>query len=198
MSRLERWSRRKRGEDQTFSTDEASGAPEATLPDAEDPQVGESSDAVPAPPEPGSLDHTLPDPDTLSPGSDIKAFLEPGVSRALKRRALRRLFAGDKYGIRDGLDDYDLDYRTKLKPLASELAQRMRQWTRPAEDGEQPASDPTASEGGDVEASPAAAPPVVEAETETHAPPESPRSVEGDSDPFDQRRVGNLARSDQD
>ncbi|SFU28387.1 DUF3306 domain-containing protein [Halomonas korlensis] len=145
MSRLERWSRRKRGDDDTEEVAEASNVDTVTddtrAAEAGDKlesvhQGGEADNVVEGAgesPAPGSLDATLPDPESLAPGSDIKAFLEPGVSSGLRRRALRRLFAGDKYGIRDGLDDYDHDYREILKPLASELAQRMRKWTAPVD-----------------------------------------------------------------
>ncbi|MCA1769259.1 MAG: DUF3306 domain-containing protein [Halomonas sp.] len=126
MSRLSRWSRRKLGVD---ADEEVLAEPPAALND----QVDRAS----APePEPGSLDATLPDPDTLPSGSDFKAFLQAGVSDALRRRALRRMFTGDHYGIRDGLDDYDDDYRQKLKPLANELAQRLRQWTHRVEESQ--------------------------------------------------------------
>lgn len=126
MSRLSRWSRRKLGVD---ANEEVLEEP----PVARHDQVDQAS--APAP-EPGSLDATLPDPDTLPSGSDFKAFLQEGVSDALRRRALRRMFSGDHYGIRDGLDDYDDDYRQQLKPLANEMAQRLRQWTHRVEEGE--------------------------------------------------------------
>jgi hypothetical protein len=142
MSRIERWSRRKLGNETPDEIDDdtvGEVVEESSADGHDDPPGASSASETDASREelssvtPGSLDDTLPDPDTLPPGSDIKAFLEPGVSRGLRHRALRRLFSGDNYGIRDGLDDYDDDYREKLKPLARELAQRMRQWTRPVE-----------------------------------------------------------------
>lgn len=152
MSRFERWSRLKRGE--------ILGSPQTTEP----PREGDESDRKtqeidldhgtepPGPPAPGSLDHTLPDPDTLPAGGDIKAYLASGVSAGLRKRALRRLFAADHYGIRDGLDDYDDDYRQKLQPLANEVAERLRNWTRrQLEEDEAPAEQ-------DTEASEASAP----------------------------------------
>lgn len=118
MSRLARWSERKR---------EAS---QAEKPEAEPPAEAPSDIAEAAP---GSGEAApLPDPDDLAPGSEISAFMASGVGEALRRRALRRLFAGDQYGVRDGLDDYDDDYR-RLQPLAGELAERLRRWTRPTE-----------------------------------------------------------------
>lgn len=70
---------------------------------------------------------TLPDPDSLPAGSDIRAYLEPGVDKALRKKALRRLFSAERYNVRDGLDDYDEDFREKLKPLSEHVAERLRQ-----------------------------------------------------------------------
>ncbi|QFU01625.1 hypothetical protein FIU83_08245 [Halomonas sp. THAF5a] len=132
MSRLERWSRRKRGE-----TEETPPEPEAAVPgEATHAPLNAAPETADGEPEPGSLDHTLPDPDTLPPGSDIKAYLASGVSAGLRRRALRRLFAASHYGVRDGLDDYDDDFREKLKPLAEDVAERLRQWTRREAEGD--------------------------------------------------------------
>lgn len=148
MSRFERWSRLKRG-DVPAQAPAASERPvtsrESEDRDEEGLGAGQwestvSSDSV----SPGSLDHTLPDPDTLPAGSDIKAYLASGVSSGLRKRALRRLFSANHYGIRDGLDDYDDDYRQTLKPLASEVADRLRNWTRQAEDTDDDASQPQA------------------------------------------------------
>jgi len=140
MSRLSRWSRRKLG------VDVEEDVP-AEPPAARNDQVDQAPDPA-SEPEPGSLDATLPDPDGLPAGSDFKAFLQAGVSDALRRRALRRMFSGDHYGIRDGLDDYDDDYRQRLKPLTSELAQRLRQWTRRVEE-----TEPEADAGESMEPS---------------------------------------------
>ncbi|MDI5891984.1 DUF3306 domain-containing protein [Halomonas rhizosphaerae] len=135
MSRFERWSRLKRGELASSETPLPPRGAEAREDDAPDREPLESDhterDTAPSgSPAPGSLDHTLPDPEALPPGSDIKAYLASGVSSGLRKRALRRLFAADHYGIRDGLDDYDHDYREKLQPLAGEVAERLRNWTR--------------------------------------------------------------------
>ncbi len=168
MSRLSRWSRRKLGID----------AEEKVL--AEPPAArNDQSDQAPEP-EPGSLDATLPDPDSLPSGSDFKAFLQAGVSDALRRRALRRMFSSDHYGIRDGLDDYDDDYRQRLKPLTSELAQRLRQWTRRVEDGE-----PEVAAGESME------PTVVEAtgETDDATSPSATDDGSTDSGSVDGRRA---------
>ncbi|CAM3522885.1 DUF3306 domain-containing protein [Halomonas sp. AOP12-C2-37] len=149
MSRLERWSRLKRNaqkeggvspsvvpasEPADDITVEPTGAfhsgaeqPHATVDQRSAPALdAQEPEREPAP---GSLDHTLPDPDTLGVGSDFSAFMLPGVSGALRRRALKRLWATGNYNVRDGLDDYDADYRQQLKPMASGLASKLRSWT---------------------------------------------------------------------
>ncbi|UYG09566.1 DUF3306 domain-containing protein [Halomonas sp. M4R1S46] len=117
MSHFQRWSRRKRG---VIGDDAIDDATASAAPSAEPVAAPE------APPTDPEAD--LPDPDDLPPGSDITAFMAPGVSAGLRRRALKRLFAADHYGIRDGLDDYDQDFRRTLTPLAGQAAQRLRRW----------------------------------------------------------------------
>lgn len=62
-----------------------------------------------------SLDHT----------SDLSVFFAQDVPAALKRAALRRVFALPKYNVRDGLDDYDDDY-TQFEPLGDTVTADMR------------------------------------------------------------------------
>jgi len=149
VSRLERWSRKKRG----VESDEADAALDNPPNDSTEPtsELGLEADTLSATssdtesldaeasvddatPLPGSLDHTLPDPDHLPAGSDFSAFMAPGVSAALRRRALKRLWATGNYNVRDGLDDYDADYRQLLKPMATELAGKLRRWANKAEE----------------------------------------------------------------
>ncbi|MGP9764363.1 DUF3306 domain-containing protein [Halomonas sp. AOP13-D3-9] len=143
MSRLERWSRLKRNvptqEDEPTAgapSDEASVESDAAAyHEAEQPQPASETPQEPKrAPEPGSLDHTLPDPDTLAAGSDFSAFMAPGVSGPLRRQALKRLWATGNYNVRDGLDDYDADYNKLLKPMGSELASKLRRWTHKVEE----------------------------------------------------------------
>jgi len=149
MSRFERWSRRKLGQ-QTNEPVEA--PPQEALRQAQETE-GAAADASPteaveSEPAPGSLDATLPDPDSLPADADFSAYLVKGVSSQLRRRALRRLWSTGGYGVRDGLDDYDENYREVLKPLARDLADQLRRWTRPepeaddvlARDGQEPAA----------------------------------------------------------
>ncbi|MDQ7731947.1 DUF3306 domain-containing protein [Halomonas sp. SpR1] len=143
MSRLERWSRLKRNLP-TQNDEPPAGAPSdetseepnaAAYNETEQPQ--QAPETPPDPerePEPGSLDHTLPDPNTLAAGSDFSAFMAPGVSGPLRRQALKRLWATGNYNVRDGLDDYDADYNKLLKPMGSELASQLRRWTHKVEE----------------------------------------------------------------
>lgn len=57
--------------------------------------------------------------------ANFKAFLADGVSEALKKQALRKLFSAEVFNIRDGLDDYDDDY-TKFTPLGDTVTADMR------------------------------------------------------------------------
>lgn len=147
MSRLERWSRLKRNvpqEQDVPSTSLPAAEPDTSVKEVEyghsAPDAVQESDQLPErqpqeqAPEPGSLDHTLPDPATLEAGSDFSAFMAPGVSGPLRRQALKRLWATGNYNVRDGLDDYDADYKTLLKPMGSELASKLRRWTHKVEE----------------------------------------------------------------
>jgi len=54
----------------------------------------------------------LPDVATLEEGSDYRAFMSEGVPDKLRRLALRKLWASNPlFGFRDGLNDYDEDFR---------------------------------------------------------------------------------------
>jgi len=60
-------------------------------------------------------DADMPSIDTLTADSDYTGFMSPKVSDALRRLALRKLFHGAEFNIRDGLDDYDGDYTSFAK-----------------------------------------------------------------------------------
>ncbi len=63
-------------------------------------------------------DADMPPVDTLDEKSDYKGFLSPEVSESLRRLALRKLFHLPVFNIRDGLDDYDEDFKT-FEPLGN-------------------------------------------------------------------------------
>lgn len=55
----------------------------------------------------------LPDPDTLGPGDDFKAFMTKAVPERLRRRALRKLWRSNPVlACVDGLNDYDDDFNS--------------------------------------------------------------------------------------
>ena len=104
---LSRWSEKKNRE-------------KLNLPDVQD-QVDEqpedehssSPDVEHSKPEPVVLtDDDMPDIEQLHEKSDYSGFLSPGVSDELRRVALRKLFRSDLFNQRDGLDDYDDDFRS--------------------------------------------------------------------------------------
>ena len=113
---LERWSRLKT----------TGGAPEAPAgPSADGGSPDESDADGPADRPPVLTDADMPDLDTIGEHSDVSGFLSAGVSEGLRRKALRRLFTGAKFNIRDGLDDYDDDFRS-FTPLGSIVTADMR------------------------------------------------------------------------
>ena len=70
-------------------------------------------------PEPASAsdrESALPPLDSLDEESDFSVWLSPGVSEEQCKSALRKLFHSQILAHRDGLDDYDDDYRS-FKPL---------------------------------------------------------------------------------
>lgn len=183
MNRLERWSRRKRGLD----AEATPSAPETPPPM---PEASAGIDEPDAPPP--SLDDSLPDPESLPPGSEVSRYLQEGVSQALRRRALRRLWQADHYQVRDGLDDYDGDY-SQLEPMAREVAERLRHWSRQVNEALEP-----------EEASAESAPDAEEARVtgdEPH-PPEDPVPDASDSDVAsdgrDQGGIGHISDSRRD
>jgi hypothetical protein len=108
---LSRWARRKQAvreaEEVPAEPAEAATEPAAETDDARRPLTEEEVAA-------------LPDPDTLGPGDDFKAFLRQGVPEDLKRRALRRLWRSNPvFGFLDGMNDYDLDYTDAATVVAN-------------------------------------------------------------------------------
>lgn len=77
--------------------------------------AAEAADALPE----------LPPLESLSADSDYSAFLGKGVPADLRQKALRKLFHSAKFNIRDGLDDYDLDF-SNPEPLGDIITAEMR------------------------------------------------------------------------
>ena len=93
---ISRWSRRKQ---------RAGRPPEAAAPEPAEPTAA---------PEPVRAlgDEDMPPLESIEQSRDVSPFLSEGVSEGLRRRALRRLFSLPGFNVRDGLDDYDEDYRS--------------------------------------------------------------------------------------
>ena len=154
---LRRWARRRREVAREAQAD-AEARPRDIPEQAPDiPQsAGESPDSAVVEEE-ALTDEDMPPLDTLGEDSDYSGFLSPGVSEALRRRALRKLFSSAVFNIPDGLDDYDDDFTSfaalgdivtsDMKHQAEVEAERARQAqsdTEPVpeiEDGSSPVED---------------------------------------------------------
>lgn len=142
-SRLSRWSRRKRqsGHERNHPADPVDSDENKTSdnsPVIEEPEqsgVAAQSDEAEKAVNGASAseqvrereltDADMPDIDSLTPDSDFKPFMSKGVSHALRRKALRKLFASPFFQIRDGLDDYDDDF-TSFAPLGDTVTADMK------------------------------------------------------------------------
>jgi hypothetical protein len=115
---VSRWSRRKL-DARKQDTEEKSNAGEQQVP----------LQAV----QPPLTDADMPPIEKLTPDSDYSGFLSPEVSEELRKLALRKLFHGAEFNIRDGLDDYDSDYTsyTKLGDIiTADMKHQMEQEAR--------------------------------------------------------------------
>ena len=81
---------------------------EATPPASPEASAGTEAGADAEPGAEGARE--LPPLESLHEDSDYSAFLAADVAPDLQRQALRKLFHSPKFNLRDGLDDYDLDY----------------------------------------------------------------------------------------
>ena len=158
---LRRWARRRREVAREKEVgDEARRRDDRREPPDAAGNACESADDAPDPAaveEEALTDEDMPPLDTLGEDSDYSGFLSPGVSEALRRRALRKLFSSAVFNIPDGLDDYDDDFTSfaalgdivtsDMKHQAEVEAERAKQaqsGTEPApeiEDGSSPAED---------------------------------------------------------
>ncbi len=112
-------------------------------------------------------DTDMPPIESLTPESDFTQFLAEGVSDALRRAALRKLFHLPQFNVLDGMNDYDEDYTTfeKLGDVVTRhqrLMQAREAEARAAAEREtsaQPIPDEQPAEEGsgetDVESAPA-------------------------------------------
>ena len=107
---LRRWARRRREVAREAKAD--APVPPRDIPEpASDVRQSAGNSPGPAAVEEKALtDEDMPPLDALDEDSDYSGFLSPGVSEALRRRALRKLFSSAVFNIPDGLDDYDDDF----------------------------------------------------------------------------------------
>ena len=61
----------------------------------------------------------------LGEDDDYSGFMSPGVSEALRAKALRKLFMSSKFNVVDGLNDYDDDF-TSFEALGDIITSDMR------------------------------------------------------------------------
>ncbi|MFT5505501.1 MAG: hypothetical protein ACI845_002569 [Gammaproteobacteria bacterium] len=103
-SRLSRWSRLK----QESRESEANPALNQQVETISEPGsiLVESPDLE----QPVLTDSDMPDVESLNADSDFSGFMSTGVSDELRNLALRKMFSGAFFNIRDGLDEYDEDY----------------------------------------------------------------------------------------
>ncbi len=68
----------------------------------------------------------------------IASLLASQAAKETKKAALRKLFLSGEFSEVDRLNDYDHDY-SSVKPLASEVAEKLRQWvSNTTDEAEQP------------------------------------------------------------
>ncbi len=71
----------------------------------------------------------------------IASLLASQAAKETKKAALRKLFLSGEFSEVDRLNDYDHDY-SSVKPLASEVAEKLRQWvSNTTNEVEQPDGD---------------------------------------------------------
>ena len=113
---LGRWSRRKalkQGDVDPKSTKE---------PKDNEHNLDQPSDELAGPP---LTDEDMPPVESLGEDDDFSGFLSPEISEKLRKVALRKLFHGAGFNVRDGLDDYDDDF-TVFEPLGDIVTADMR------------------------------------------------------------------------
>lgn len=134
---LRRWARRKR---------EAATERESTAP------AGAPLAAEPA--QPVLTDADMPPVDSLEENASVAPFFSPGVSEALRKAALRRIFRSPRFNVTDGLEDYDDDFRdfqTLGEVLTADLRHRLEQAAdrdREAAPGDAPSREEVLADAG--------------------------------------------------
>ena len=95
---------------------------------------------------------TLEDVARLTPQSDYSAFVAGGVDPAVRRLALKKLFADPNFAVMDGLDIYIDDY-TKASPLTDAMLASLKHAPGVLErlfgGNDEPAPEPSVASGGE-------------------------------------------------
>lgn len=154
-----RWARRKAGVQRGAAVSpEAPVAP--VTPETSAPAVVAPPAPAPAVPAP-----TLDDVATLAPGDEVSRFVARGVDEAVKRAAVKKLFADPHFNVMDGLDIYIDDYG-RPDPIPAAMLRQLNQsralglFADEDADGDKP-QVPAAPAAGTIpaqDAEPAAAP----------------------------------------
>ncbi len=113
-----RWSRRKAGDLREEPAPPAAPAVVAAVPPPA-PVVEEAPAVAPPPP-------TLDEVAALAPGDEVSRFVARGVDEAVKRAAVKKLFADPHFNIMDGLDIYIDDYG-KPDPIPAAMLRELNQ-----------------------------------------------------------------------
>jgi hypothetical protein len=103
---LRRWSRRKL----ESGVDELDGEEPPPMPEFEEAEASMADPEAPAE-VPQKTDVDMPPLESIGDDSSVSDFFSPGVSEALRKAALRKLFHLPKFNVVDGLNDYDDDFR---------------------------------------------------------------------------------------
>ncbi|MGB8436879.1 MAG: DUF3306 domain-containing protein [Burkholderiales bacterium] len=109
---LSRWSRLKRERE---DVEQAPVSVPNSSADASKPSNAQTADE-PLP--------DLPPIDQLTPESDFRPFMDPRVPEALRRMALKKLYADPHFNVQDMLDDYAGDY-TLLEALPAGMVGKL-------------------------------------------------------------------------
>ena len=181
---LTRWSRRKREANQDAVQEKPAGQ-DAPVPDA-------TADREPT-------DADMPSVESLDTDSDYSPFFSPKVSEELRRVALRKLFKSAVFNVRDGLDDYDEDFRS-FASLGDIITADMRhQMERQAEARQAELDAETAGLARQSDAKPAEDDEAVMPPPDTalsEAPSDVDPSTPDDDDPLDNPRSAGDADGD--
>ncbi|OOV87703.1 DUF3306 domain-containing protein [Oceanospirillum linum] len=108
------------------SSEEASDAP-AAQPTQDSSAADHNAPGMTTAAEPQLTDDDMPDVEAIDGNTNVSAFFSEGVSEKLRKQALKAMFLKPEFNIRDGMDDYDLDY-TDAPELTADVVSGLRQW----------------------------------------------------------------------